>query len=352
VQREERGVRVQRRLAAQMGIEHGSVLRDLAASGQVDQPRHRLPLVDGVGDHSLQPGGEPDRVERPLVGDAVGAGVVALVEDELVAAELTADLDQRGSRLRDPRHLLERLARLRRGVDPDHAARPVLRGESGDHARLGRAGHRADDDGVKEDPELCLLLGHLLRPARVAEAAQRVVGRAGRNRIGLPAARLDVGERLLPAFLEPDAERRLDQPYLGPEDPGEEDVPDPVVDHVGPVDPALLDEHAAEAGTRGRGRHLPRVVRLHAADGDQRVAALRQPVRDQVLQLARLVPAEGEAGRDVVPLRPDPRAAEMLGQAVEPVDRRRPEDERKPLETVERHSHDRGGTSRTSPLCW
>ena len=284
-----------------------------------------------------------------------------------------------GGRLRDPRHLLERLARLRRAVDPDHAARPLLRGEAGRHPRLGRSRHRADDHGVEEDAELLLLLGHLLRPARVAEAAQRVVGRAGRDRVWLAAARLDVGERLLPALLEADAESRsrgprqqlllvpwpetmtcrrrrrrqlgLNDPHLGAEDPRQEDVPDAVVDDVRPVDPALLDEHAGESCAGGGGGHLPCVVRLHAADRDERVAALRQRVRDQVLQLARLVPAEGEARGDVVALGPERGAAEVLGQALERMDGRRPEQQLIALEAVERRGHGLRGTRRTSPLC-
>ena len=71
-----------------------------------------------------------------------------------------------------------------------------------------RAGDRADDDRVEEDAELALLLLDLVRPAGEAEPAERMVGRAGRDRVRRAAARLDVGERLLPALLEADAEAR------------------------------------------------------------------------------------------------------------------------------------------------
>jgi hypothetical protein len=72
------------------------------------------------------------------------------------------------------------------------------------------------------------------------------------------------------------------------------------------------------------GRHrgdLARVVGLHAADRDQRVAALGQRVGDQVLQLARLVAAEGEPAVAVVPLGPQRGAAEVRGQALQAMDR-------------------------------
>src|SRR6185312_10928755 len=56
------------------------------------------------------------------------------------------------------------------------------------------------------------------------------------------------------------------------------------------------------------------------ANGDQRVGALRDGVRDDVLQLAGLVAAEGQAGVDVLALGPDLGAAEVLAQAGKVVD--------------------------------
>ena len=75
-------------------------------------------------------------------------------------------------------------------------------------------------------------------------------------------------------------------------------------------------------------RHLPGVVGLHPADGDERVGALGQRVRHEVLELAGLVAAEGEAGVDVLALGPDPGAAEVVGQPVERVHRARAERQR------------------------
>src|SRR5829696_2076206 len=77
---EKGAVAVQGWLAPQVRIEDGGVRADLAAADQVDQGRHRLPLVHRVGDHPLRAGGQPHRVHSGLIRDAVGAGVVALVQ--------------------------------------------------------------------------------------------------------------------------------------------------------------------------------------------------------------------------------------------------------------------------------
>jgi len=88
----------------------------------------------------------------------------------------------------------------------------------------------------------------------------------------------------------------------------------------------LLDEDAAEPEAGGDRSDLARVVRLDTADRDQRVAALRERVGGEVLQLARLVASVGETRVAVLPLRPDlDAAAEVLAQPLEAVDRRGPE---------------------------
>jgi glucose-6-phosphate 1-dehydrogenase len=69
------------------------------------------------------------------------------------------------------------------------------------------------------------------------------------------------------------------------------------------------------------------VVRLHAADRDERVGALRDGVRDEVLELAGLVAAECEPGVAVVALRPERRTAELRRQPLQPVDRRGAEEQ-------------------------
>ena len=186
-----------------------------------------------------------------------------------------------------------------------------------------------------------------------------MVGGAGRDRVRLAAALLDRRERVLPAPPDPDVEAGRVEPHVRAHDPREEDVADLVVDGVRPVDPVLLHEHAAEAEPCRDGRDLPRVVRLHAADRDERVAALRERVRGEVLELAHLVAAVREARVAVLALRPDvDRAAEVLAQPLEPVDGRRPEEERDAIEALDAHcailrgaasaSRTAGATSRPS----
>ena len=64
-----------------------------------------------------------------------------------------------------------------------------LPGEAGDHAGVGRTGDAADDDRVEEDAEFSLLLLHLVGPVREAQAAEPVIGRAGRDRVRHAALR-------------------------------------------------------------------------------------------------------------------------------------------------------------------
>ena len=222
---------------------------------------------------------------------------------------------------------------------------------TGDHPGLGAAGHRADDDRVEEDAELALLVGDLVGPVRVPEAAERVIRRPGRDRVRLAASIADLGQRLLPALLEPDPEAGLDQPDVRADQAADEDVADPVIDRVRPVHPALLDEDAAEADVRRDRGDLAGVVGLDAADRDERVAAGRQRVSDQVLELAGLVAAERDARVAVVSFRPDRGAAEMLREPAERLDRRRAEQQRIPGERADRHGVLRRGLGWTDAHC-
>jgi hypothetical protein len=100
----------------------------------------------------------------------------------------------------------------------------------------------------------------------------------------------------------------------------------------------LLHEDATKAKPRGDGRDLARVVRLHAADRDEGVAPLRKRVRGEVLEFAHLVAAVREAGVAVLAFRPDvDLAAEVFAQALEPMYRRRSEEERDTIETLGTH---------------
>ena len=73
---------------------------------------------------------------------------------------------------------------------------------------------------VEEDAELCLLALDLAREAGEAQPAQRVVRRAGGDRVGAPAAVADLVDRALPALLDADAELRAHELDLGAHDRG------------------------------------------------------------------------------------------------------------------------------------
>ena len=88
---------------------------------------------------------------------------------------------------------------------------------------------------------------------------------------------------------------------------------------------------------RGDGGDLPGVVGLVAADGDERVGAAGEGVGDDVLQLADLVAAVGQAAVDVLALGPDLGAAQVLGQPLQVLDGGGAEGERVALELLEDH---------------
>ena len=219
----------------------------------------------------------------------------------------------------------------------------LLEREAGDHPGVGRAGDGADDDVVEEDVVLGFLHRDLASPVGEPEPAERVVGGAGRNRVRL-AARLDDGvECSLPTVADPDVEAGRVEAHIATHDPRELDVADLVVHDVGPVDPGLLHRHRLEPEVGRDAGDLARVVRLHPADRDQRVAALGEGVGHEVLELAGLVAAERDAGVAVLPLGPDlDPAAEVGAEARQRMDGRRTERERIALEVVETTPSARG----------
>lgn len=133
------------------------------------------------------------------------------------------------------------------------------------------------------------------------------------------AARPDVVQRALPAVLELDAEAGLDQLDVGTHDPGQQNVAHSVADRIRPVDPALLHQSRLQPEFGRHGRNLPGVVRLDAADGDEGVGSGSQCIWHEVLELAGLVAAEGQAAVAVLALGPDLCAAEVPGQAFQRV---------------------------------
>src|SRR5579859_7046315 len=84
---ERSGVRVERRLPAEMGVEHGRAGCNLARPHEVDERGHGFALVDRVGDHALEPCTETDRLERVSVGNAVATGVPAVEQADLAVAQ-------------------------------------------------------------------------------------------------------------------------------------------------------------------------------------------------------------------------------------------------------------------------
>ena len=116
---------------------------------------------------------------------------------------------------------------------------------------------------------------------------------------------------------------------------------------VWPIDPVLLHGDRPQTEVRGHAGHRPGVVRLHSADRHERVAALGERVGHQVLELAHLVAAEGDARVAVLALRPDlDLTAQVLAQAAERMDRRGAEGQRVPCEVVDAHGRAFGGGGR------
>src|SRR3546814_12040239 len=63
---EEAAVGVQRRLAAEMCVEHRGCRSDLPGLDQIDQPGHGLTFIDRVEDDPFEPAGQGDRIDRRL----------------------------------------------------------------------------------------------------------------------------------------------------------------------------------------------------------------------------------------------------------------------------------------------
>ena len=153
---------------------------------------------------------------------------------------------------------------------------------------------------------------------------------------GLPPAATHRVQRPLPAVADADVEAGGVEPDVAAHDAGQLDVADPARRRVGPVDPVLLHGHGAEPEVAGDAGDGAGVVGLHAADRDERVAALGERLGDEVLELAHLVAAERDAGVAVLPLGPDlDPAAELGAQPRQRVHRRGPEQQRDAGEVVE-----------------
>ena len=144
-------------------------------------------------------------------------------------------------------------------------------GEPDDHAGLGRAGDRADDEESKAKPSSALLGAHFFGETDIAEPAEFVDAGAGWNGVGTPALLFDLLQRIFPTRADADVETFVDEPHVGAHDAAQLDVTDAVVDGVLVGNPGLLHQPALHADLGGDGGHHAGVVRLHAADRDQRV---------------------------------------------------------------------------------
>ena len=125
------------------------------------------------------------------------------------------------------------------------------------------------------------------------------------NRIGLCTRRFDRFQGSPPTVPDADVESCGIHADVAAQNPRELDVADLVIGRLGPVDPALLDGDGTEAQVAGHACHLPGVVGLDPAYRHQGVAPLLKGGGDQVLQLADLVAAEGDARVAVLALGPD-----------------------------------------------
>src|SRR5579862_549158 len=161
---EQGAVRVERGLAAEVGVEHGGVLVDPAGADQVDEPGHRLALVHRVDDHAFQATAQPDRVQRRPDRDPVVVPGPSRQHGDLAIPQFPAEPDQPGGVPRDLLDLGPGLLDPRRRVDAENLPRAALTrnvlkaGEPGDHPGLGGSGDAAHDDRVEEDAEFPFLL--------------------------------------------------------------------------------------------------------------------------------------------------------------------------------------------------
>jgi len=100
----------------------------------------------------------------------------------------------------------------------------------------------------------------------------------------------------------------------------------------------FLHKHAFEAESGRDSSYLPGVVRLNTANRDKRVAILGERLGGEVLELAHLVASVRQSRVAVLPLRPDlDLATEVRAQPLEPVHRRRAEQEVRAVKVIQAH---------------
>ena len=189
--------------------------------------------------------------------DAVVVAGPALEHGDLVVAQVAA-------RARSARRCCGRSARPARGSRRAWRRRRCRSpGAAGPGRRSRRSSRRASTPVTRADHDRCRRRRrarascslHLVGPVRRSRA-RRAGGRTRRPgwRTASAAPRARPRGPCSQLSLKPMPKPAGSEPHLGAHDPGQQDVADPVVDGVRPVDPALLHQHAPS----GRASRRPR----------------------------------------------------------------------------------------------
>src|SRR3546814_7788876 len=125
----------------------------------------------------------------------------------------------------------------------------------------------------------------------------------GWNGVGDSARCLHFLQCLQPAVSNSDIEAVVDQADVGAHNSRHQDVADAMGNCVLVRHPALLDKVTLHTDLGGDRSHESRVIRRHAAYGDERVRTGRDRVRNDVFKLAQLVAPERKARIAVLALR-------------------------------------------------
>ena len=239
-------------------------------------------------------------------------------------ANIAPEFNGFGGASGDARDLLPGLVHSCGCVDTDHVLGAVGVRETRDHAGLRRTGHRAHDHVVESNAPFLLLVLHFECPTGKPVAAKWVVGGTGGNRIWLATCSLDLFDGTLPRIAETNVESSRVESNVSTENSRKQNVAGFLVLGFVVVDPMLLDDDCFQAQLGGHRGHLTGVVGLNTTDGYEGVAALRQGIGGQVLEFARLVPAVGDAGIQVLAFGPDlDVATQVFGEAIPAFEGRR-----------------------------
>src|SRR5258708_30374569 len=154
-----------------MSIEHLRSRREHTASDHLEQALHRLPLVDGIGQHAFKASAQSDRVKRLGRGHTVCGMGITLLEHDISIPNSAAEPNQIGCVFSDTLDLRASFGWFCRDVDTDDTVGAAIRGKAHYHSCLRAARRGTDDDEVKPEAAVACLLAKLFREAYVAQAA-------------------------------------------------------------------------------------------------------------------------------------------------------------------------------------